>query len=77
MIDFHARAYDWSPNVSADTLMDAAKNGGYLLRTKIRYAIEYLDQLYQYGDAGSNLVSELSAESFEEEPVSLDGLEIE
>lgn len=77
VIDFHARAYGWSPNVSVGTLMEAAKNGGYLLRTKIRYAIEYLDQLYQYGDAGSNQVSELSAESFEEESVSLDGLEIE
>ena len=50
--DFHGRAYGWTPNVSPESLAEATKSGGYLLRTKIRAAIEFLDQLYQYGKAG-------------------------
>ncbi len=48
---FHGRAYNWSPEVSVETLARATRSGGYLLRTKIRAAIEYLDQMYQYGQA--------------------------
>ena len=62
----HASAYDWEPKVSAQTVYDATQAGGYLLRTKIRAAIEFLDQLYQYGEAGSTRITELGRESFEE-----------
>ena len=73
--DFHGRAYDWHPDVSVDTLYKATEAGGYLLRTKIRAAIEFLDQLYQYGEAGETRINELGAESYmEDETPSLDAL---
>lgn len=65
--DFHARAYDWTPAVSEEKLLAATESGGYLLRTKIRAAIEFLDQLYQYGDAGETHVTALDRERLEEE----------
>ena len=65
--DFHAKAYDWNPQVSEDALYRASESGGYLLRIRIRAAIELLDQLYQYGDAGTTVLRELQKESFEEE----------
>ena len=65
--EFHGKAYDWHPEISAETLYQATEAGGYLLRTKIRAAIEFFDQLYQYGEAGKTKVTELGKESFEEE----------
>lgn len=65
--DFHGRAYGWTPNVSSASLAQSMQSGGYLLRTKIRAAIEFLDQLYQYGRAGETTVNELGEETFEEE----------
>lgn len=65
--DFHGRAYGWTPNLSANTLAQATQSGGYLLRTKIRAAIEFLDQLYQYGKAGRTTINELGEETFAEE----------
>lgn len=47
--------------------MQSTQSGGYLLRTKIRAAIEFLDQLYQYGRAGETTVNEMGEETFEEE----------
>lgn len=40
--DFHGKAYEWMPNLSMDSLLEATQSGGYLLRTKIRAAIEFL-----------------------------------
>lgn len=57
--DFHGKAYQWTPNLSAASLAASTQSGGYLLRTKIRAAIEFLDQLYQYGKAGNTTVNEL------------------
>ncbi len=65
--DFHGRAYDWHPDVSPDTIYKATDTGGYLLRTRIRAAIEFFDQLYLYGQAGETRITELGRESFEEE----------
>ncbi|MCD7832805.1 MAG: ATP-binding protein [Lachnospiraceae bacterium] len=65
--DFHGQAYGWSPSLSARTLARSTQSGGYLLRTKIRAAIEFLDQLYQYGKAGKTTINELGEEAFEEE----------
>ena len=65
--EFHGKAYDWHPEISAETLYRATESGGYLLRTKIRAAIEFFDQLYQYGEAGETKVTELGKVSFEEE----------
>ena len=67
--DFHGRAYGWTPNLSPASLAEATQSGGYLLRTKIRAAIEFLDQLYQYGKAGKTTVNELGEETFAEEDV--------
>lgn len=71
--EFHGRAYNWNPQVSVQALTEATQTGGYLLRTKIRAAIEFLDQLYQYGEAGKTRIDELGRETFEEEPPSLEG----
>lgn len=65
--EFHAWAYDWHPELSPETIYANTEAGGYLLRTKIRAAIELLDQLYQYGEAGKIKIKELGKESFEED----------
>ena len=70
--DFHGRAYEWTPNLSLASLTESTQSGGYLLRTKIRAAIEFLDQLYQYGKAGNTTVNELGEETFTEEVPLLD-----
>ena len=62
--DFHGKAYEWTPNLSIDSLAEATQSGGYLLRTKIRAAIEFLDQLYQYGRAGKTTINELGEEVY-------------
>lgn len=67
--DFHGKAYGWTPNLSINALSEATLSGGYLLRTKIRAAIEFLDQLYQYGKAGNTTINELGEESFAQEDV--------
>lgn len=67
--DFHGKAYGWNPDVSAASLTDAASSGGYLLRTKIRSSIEYLDQVYQYGRVGETRIGELGEGNFAEEDV--------
>lgn len=73
--EFHARAYDWNPAVSPEAIYAATEAGGYLLRTKIRAAIEFFDQLYQYGEAGKTKITELGRESFEEDPPELPDLD--
>ena len=65
--DFHGKAYEWTPNLSLSSLVEATHSGVYFLRTKNRSAIEYLDQLYQYGKAGKTSVDELGEETFSEE----------
>ncbi len=65
--EFHGKAYDWHPQVSPETIYAETEAGGYLLRTKIRAAIEYFDQLYQYGEAGQTKITKLGEESFEED----------
>lgn len=64
---FHGRAYGWEPQVPVEDIAKATQSGGYLLRTKIRAAIEYLDQMYQYGQAQDAMIGEMDTESFEEE----------
>ena len=65
--EFHGLAYDWKPQLSPETIYAATEGGGYLLRTRIRAAIELLDQLYQYGEAGKVKITELGRESYEED----------
>ena len=40
-------------------------SSGFLLRTRIRSAIEYLDQLYQYGEAAEVKTGRLVTESYD------------
>ncbi len=65
--EFHGMAYDWTPHLEPETIYSCTEGGGYLLRTRIRAAIELLDQLYQYGEAGPIKISSLGKESFEED----------
>jgi hypothetical protein len=68
IISFHEKAYGWTANVNSGLVIAETGSSGYLLRTKLRSAIEYLDQLYQYGDAGETQVDELESELYEEIP---------
>ncbi|MDR1604746.1 MAG: ATP-binding protein [Gracilibacteraceae bacterium] len=70
ILGFHAAAYDWSPALTGEELLAAGEKRGYLLRTKIRAAIELMDQFYQYGKAGSIRVNELGQATFEEQDFS-------
>ena len=72
--DFHGKAYGWKPDLAITSLIEATQSGGYLLRTKIRAAIEFLDQLYQYGKAGKTVINELGRETFTEDIPSLEEL---
>ncbi len=72
--DFHGRAYGWSPDVPVLSVQQAAEYNGILLRTKLRCAIEFYDQLYQYGEAGQTRVNELGQETYEEDVPALDAL---
>lgn len=74
--DFHGKAYDWTPNLSIASLADSTQSGGYLLRTKIRAAIEFLDQLYQYGKAGKTTINELGEETFTEDVPSIEDFDV-
>ena len=73
--DFHGKAYEWTPNLSIASLAESTQSGGYLLRTKIRAAIEFLDQLYQYGKAGKTTINELGEETFTEDVPSIEDFE--
>ncbi len=70
---FHGKAYDWNPQFSIEELSRATDAGGYLLRTKIRAAIEFLDQMYQYGEAEGTEIGSLVTETFEEDTPDLSG----
>ena len=72
--EFHGRAYGWSPEISPESMIRATGSGGFLLRTKLRAAIELLDQLFQYHEAGGIRVDELGKESYETEVPSLEEL---
>ena len=65
--EFHGKAYEWTPSISPENMIKASGSGGFLLRTKLRAAIELLDQLYQYREAGNIKVNELGKESYESE----------
>ncbi|MFZ3102694.1 MAG: BREX system ATP-binding domain-containing protein [Desulfitobacteriaceae bacterium] len=64
---FHGRAYDWKPNFDVHEVFKASENRGYLLRTRIRAAVELLDQLYQYGQAGDIRINDLGEPQYQDE----------
>jgi len=63
IVAFHARAFNWCPDVDIAQLCEMAWSRGYYLRTKIRAAIEHLDQLLQYGDTGVITAGDLEQET--------------
>lgn len=65
--DFHSRAYDWQPNLDGREIFKASENRGYLLRTRIRAAVELLDQLYQYGQVGDIRINSVGEPQYQEE----------
>ena len=65
--EIHGRAYRWDAGIDIESLVKASQNGGYLLRTRIRAAIELLDQEYQYGEAGEAVIGNVEESSYEEE----------
>lgn len=65
--EFHGMAYGWTPRIDPETIYANTEGAGYLLRSRIRAAIELLDQLYQYGEAGKIRITELGKEDLEEE----------
>ena len=71
--EFHGRAYEWEAKIDTESLVKASENGGYLLRTRIRAAIELLDQKYQYGDAGKAVIGAVAEGSYREE-TDMDGI---
>lgn len=64
--EFHGKAYDWNPNIETAILFSATEKRGYLLRTRIRAAVEILDQLYQYGKVGNITINELGQADYSE-----------
>ena len=52
IVDIYSKAYGRDYTEYTDKVIDTAMSSGYLLRTKIRAAIEALDQISQYGDTG-------------------------
>ncbi|MGI6649682.1 MAG: BREX system ATP-binding domain-containing protein [Bacillota bacterium] len=67
--DFHGRAYDWKPEVDMQEVLRMTANRGDRLRTKIRTAVELLDQLYQYGQAENIGVGNLCELNYREEEI--------
>ena len=71
IIELHGHGYGWNPGIDADLLACRISGAGYLLRTKLRAAIEYLDQRFQYGDD-----SDIQSGTLDEEDlVSLDEID--
>jgi hypothetical protein len=64
--DFYKRAYNWSAGLSMPEIMKTVDSRG-LLRTRIRTAVECLDQLYQYNRVGDIKINELGQTTYEED----------
>lgn len=67
IIDYHQAAYDWQLNTDPSVIADKAVKSGVLLRTKLRTAIEMLDQIYQYGSLDNIRTTTVDQETYEED----------
>lgn len=63
----HSKAYGWSPDMSTDRLFALTASHNYVLRTRLRSVIEYLDQLFQYGTIKENTVDQIHDQNIKEE----------
>jgi hypothetical protein len=64
---FYRQAYDWDQEIDMAEIAKLTDTRGYLLRTRIRAAVECLDQLYLYNQSGDFMVNELGDVSYEED----------
>lgn len=74
LLDFYTRAYNWHPNIDIAEIVKRTDHRGYLLRTRIRAAVECLDQLYQYNQVADIKINALGEVSYEEDLPSLEGV---
>jgi hypothetical protein len=74
LLDFYCRAYDWFPGLDINAIVKRTDHRGYLLRTRIRAAVECLDQLQQYNQVADIKINTLGEVSYEEELVCLEGV---
>lgn len=65
IISFHGKAYNWEPNVNVKEILKKSNSSGYLLRSKIRVAIEVLDNLYIYRDSGDVGIGDLESKKLD------------
>ena len=72
--EFHSRAYSWSPPIDIQETFAVPGKRRLPLRTCIREAVEFLDQLYQYGQAGDVKIDVLGSVKYDEDLVSLESL---
>jgi hypothetical protein len=72
--ELHGKAYGWTPPPHDSASLKESEGRGRLLRTRIRAAIETLDQLYQYGRESGLQINALRDTAYEEDVPSLDGL---
>ena len=72
--EFHGKAYGWNADVDMKEVLAVIEKRSNLLRTRIRAAVEFLDQLYQYGQAGNIKIDDLGQPGYEEDLTSLDPL---
>ena len=63
--ELHTMAFG-TERVDIDELFSVSDRAGYLLRTKVRAAIEYLDQVLQYGDAAAISSGKVDQENMED-----------
>ena len=72
LFDFYTRAYNWHPDLDIGEIVKRTDHRGFLLRTRIRAAVEYLDQLLEYNQVADIKINELGAVSYEEDIPSLE-----
>ena len=74
LLNFYTRAYDWHPELDMTDIINRTDHRGYLLRTRIRAAVECLDQLYQYNQVSDIQINSLGQITYNEDLPSLEGL---
>jgi len=72
LYSFYQRAYDWAPDIDINEILAHSDSHGYLLRTRIRAAVECLDQLYQYNKVGPIIINTLGKIEYGDEAVLLE-----
>lgn len=72
IIVYHGKAYNWKPEVDVTAILEKSNSSGYLLRSKIRVAIEFLDNLYIYRDSGNVSIKTVEDEKYDSDIIDLE-----